>query len=178
MATKSSSRSKSTTKKSGSRGKRTTKKEQQTRKQMYAVLLFALGILIFCLAAVPGENVWLSIHQFQQLRQRDGFSLLLQGVPDKFRIQGTVKMTVQLDFGQRAGVHRGVGGGGQQRAGRLQRRLAGVVVAVIGHGDTLSFFIVGNFGAARSHCAGSGSGVTVMSTRLRLIKSSLPESSV
>ena len=64
MATKSSSRSKSTTKKSGSRGKRTTKKEQQTRKQMYAVLLFALGILIFCLAAVPGENVWLSIHQF------------------------------------------------------------------------------------------------------------------
>lgn len=64
MATKSSSRSKGTTKKSGSRGKRTTKKEQQTRKQMYAVLLFALGILIFCLAAVPGENAWLSIHQF------------------------------------------------------------------------------------------------------------------
>ena len=64
MATKSSSRSKSTTKKSGSRGKRSTKKEQQTRKQMYAVLLFALGILIFCLAAVPGENAWLSIHQF------------------------------------------------------------------------------------------------------------------
>ena len=62
MATKSSSRSK--TKKSSSRGKRTTKKEQQARKQMYAVLLFALGILLFCLAAVPGENVWLAIHQF------------------------------------------------------------------------------------------------------------------
>ena len=66
MATKKSS---STTKKSssasrGSRKKKPTKKEQQARNQLWAVVLFALGILLFCLALIKGENVWQAVHGF------------------------------------------------------------------------------------------------------------------
>ena len=66
MATKKSS---STTKKSssasrGSRKKKPTNKEQQARNQLWAVVLFALGILLFCLALIKGENVWQAVHGF------------------------------------------------------------------------------------------------------------------
>ncbi len=68
MATKKSSSS--TTRKSGSsskRGsgkKRTTKKEQQARNQLWAIILFAVGILLFAIAVIKGENVWLALHNF------------------------------------------------------------------------------------------------------------------
>ena len=62
MATK-----RKTTARSGSRSgskRRMTKKERQARNQMYAVLLFALGILLFCLAVVEGGGVWNALHGF------------------------------------------------------------------------------------------------------------------
>ena len=41
-----------------------TKKEQKARNQMYAVLLFALGILLFCLTVVEGGGLWKTVHGF------------------------------------------------------------------------------------------------------------------
>ena len=58
MATK-----RKTTKRAGAKRKM-TKKERQARNQMYAVLLFALGILLLCLAVVEGGGAWKAVHSF------------------------------------------------------------------------------------------------------------------
>ena len=57
---------KTTAKRSSSRGgkRKLTKKERQARNQLWAILLFALGILLLCLAVIPGENAWLAVHNF------------------------------------------------------------------------------------------------------------------
>ncbi len=39
-----------------------TKAQQSTRKQMQAVVLFGIAVLMFCFAAIQGENVWTWIH--------------------------------------------------------------------------------------------------------------------
>ena len=46
------------------RKKKLTKKERRARNQLWAILLFALGVLLFCLALIPGEKAWLSVHNF------------------------------------------------------------------------------------------------------------------
>ncbi|MEG1875350.1 MAG: hypothetical protein RR185_07240, partial [Angelakisella sp.] len=38
--------------------------ERETKKRLYAILLFALGAMLLALAAVPGDRVWLSVHEF------------------------------------------------------------------------------------------------------------------
>lgn len=58
MATK-----RKTTRRSGAKRK-LNKKERQARNQMYAVLLFALGILLLCVAVVESGGVWKSLHNF------------------------------------------------------------------------------------------------------------------
>jgi DNA segregation ATPase FtsK/SpoIIIE-like protein len=57
---------KTTAKRTSSRGgkRKLTKKERQARNQLWAILLFALGILLLCLAVIPGENAWLAVHNF------------------------------------------------------------------------------------------------------------------
>lgn len=50
------------------RNKKTSAKEtkvnQQARKQMWAVILFAVGLLMFFLTVIQGEKLWLWIHNF------------------------------------------------------------------------------------------------------------------
>lgn len=41
---------------------RVTKAQQNTRKQMQAVVLFGIAVLMFCFAAIQGENVWTWLH--------------------------------------------------------------------------------------------------------------------
>lgn len=43
---------------------RETKSVQQAKKQMYAVVLFAVGILLGALTFIKGERVWLGLHNF------------------------------------------------------------------------------------------------------------------
>ena len=66
MATKktSSTRKTSSSGRGGSRKKKPTKKEQQAKAQLYAIVLFALGILLFCFAIIPGESAWRAVHDF------------------------------------------------------------------------------------------------------------------
>lgn len=49
-------------KKSVTRKARETKAQQSTRKQMQAVVLFGIAVLMFCFAAIQGENVWTWLH--------------------------------------------------------------------------------------------------------------------
>lgn len=65
MATKKSSGKGASTggKKTTTRSKRVTKAEAAAKKRLYAILLFALGIMLLFLAAVPGEKLWLTLHQ-------------------------------------------------------------------------------------------------------------------
>ncbi|MEG1207016.1 MAG: DNA translocase FtsK [Angelakisella sp.] len=42
---------------------RKSQAEKQAKKRLYAILLFALGVMVLFLAAVPGEKAWNSIHE-------------------------------------------------------------------------------------------------------------------
>ena len=67
MATKKKGTSKksgsanSSSKKSSSKEK-LTEEQKSARRQMRALLLLAISILVFCLAVIPGENVWTWLH--------------------------------------------------------------------------------------------------------------------
>lgn len=58
------------TKKTASQKKKAAQKRSEAaarasvRRQMSAVVLLAVAILLFCLAIIPGENVWTAIHNF------------------------------------------------------------------------------------------------------------------
>ena len=41
-----------------------TKKEENSRKQIYAVVLFAVALFLMFLVFIPGENIWFAIHNF------------------------------------------------------------------------------------------------------------------
>ena len=89
----------------------------------------------------------------------------------------------QFGFGQGAGGHGGTGGFGQQGTSGVQCGLAGVVTAVIHEyppcWEWASVRTVQTFKIHRGgQLTGVGSGATVISTRLRLIKFSPPESRV
>lgn len=43
--------------------KKANEAARQSKKRLYAILLFALGAMIFFLAVVPGEKLWLTLHQ-------------------------------------------------------------------------------------------------------------------
>ena len=75
----------------------------------------------------------------------------------------------QCGFGQAAVRHGGADGVRQQGAGLGQGCLTGIVVLIVHIHETSGLL---------RHSAGAGSGSTVMSTRLRLMKLSAPESSV
>ena len=65
MATKkTSSTRKSSSSGRGSGARKNTKKAQQARDQLTAIILFAVGILLFAVAVIKGENVWLALHNF------------------------------------------------------------------------------------------------------------------
>ena len=49
-------------KKTSAKKARETKAQQSTRKQMQAVVLFGVAVLMFCFAAIQGENVWTWLH--------------------------------------------------------------------------------------------------------------------
>ena len=49
-------------KKTSAKKVRETKAQQSTRKQMQAVVLFGVAVLMFCFAAIQGENVWTWLH--------------------------------------------------------------------------------------------------------------------
>lgn len=55
-------KSKKKTTKGKSSGKKLTKAEQKSRRELSAIILFALGVLLLCLAAVKGGNAWLAVH--------------------------------------------------------------------------------------------------------------------
>lgn len=42
----------------------TTKKEENSRRQLYAVIMFAVALFLMFLVFIPGENVWFAIHNF------------------------------------------------------------------------------------------------------------------
>ena len=65
MATKKTSTTRKSSSSSRGRGSRkNTKKAQQAQNQLYAIVLFAVGILLFAIAVIKGENVWLALHNF------------------------------------------------------------------------------------------------------------------
>ena len=53
---------KSTAKKRKSTAKKPTKAQQQARRELTAIVLFALGVLLLCLAAIPGASAWNAVH--------------------------------------------------------------------------------------------------------------------
>ena len=58
MATKKTSTTrKSSSSSRGKSGRKNTKKAQQAQNQLYAIVLFAVGILLFAIAVIKGENV-------------------------------------------------------------------------------------------------------------------------
>ena len=59
---KTKTKKKSTRAASRSTGARETSAEHKARQQMTAVILFAVAILLFCFAAIRGENLWTWIH--------------------------------------------------------------------------------------------------------------------
>ena len=64
---KSAASSKKTTKKPASKrpvSKKTAEKVNRSKRQMTAVILFAVGILLTAIAIIPGTNVWLWCHNF------------------------------------------------------------------------------------------------------------------
>ena len=81
MATKktSSTRKTSSSGRGGSRKKKPTKKEQQAKAQLYAIVLFALGILLFCFAIIPGESAWRAVHDFLLLQEAGIVPVVLPG---------------------------------------------------------------------------------------------------
>ncbi len=65
MATKKTSTTRKSSSSSRGKGSRkNTKKAQQAQNQLYAIVLFAVGILLFAIAVIKGENVWLALHNF------------------------------------------------------------------------------------------------------------------
>ena len=52
----------STAKKRRSTAKTPTKAQQQARRELTAIVLFALGVLLLCLAAIPGASAWNAVH--------------------------------------------------------------------------------------------------------------------
>ncbi len=55
---------KKSTKKAVGKKTGTAAKNSSAKSQILAVMLFALAIFLFCVAAIPGENVWSAIHGF------------------------------------------------------------------------------------------------------------------
>ena len=53
---------KRTRKNTGRSSARQTAAQQSARRQMQAVVLLAVAVLLFCLAVIPGENVWTWLH--------------------------------------------------------------------------------------------------------------------
>ena len=53
---------KSTAKKRKPAAKKPTKAQQQARRELTAIVLFALGVLLLCLAAIPGASAWNAVH--------------------------------------------------------------------------------------------------------------------
>ena len=68
---------KSTTKKRKPAAKKPTKAQLQAKRELNAIILFALGVLLLLLAAIPGDNAWNTVHNV--LRGLMGWCCYLMG---------------------------------------------------------------------------------------------------
>ena len=53
---------KTTAKKRKPASKKPTKAQLQAKRELNAIILFALGVLLLCLAAIPGARAWNTVH--------------------------------------------------------------------------------------------------------------------
>ena len=68
---------KSTAKKRKPAAKKPTKAQLQAKRELNAIILFALGVLLLLLAAIPGDNAWNTVHNV--LRGLMGWCCYLMG---------------------------------------------------------------------------------------------------